>query len=251
MVVDDAEITRLYRSQTPSSAPAYQRVKDLIADQITTGHWAAGDLLPSENQLVSALHLSRMTVNRALRELSADGLVVRTMGVGSFVAERKTSSALFRIRNIADEVVQRGHLHRAQVVALRPQPADPVLAEQFGIRRGTDVFYSRIVHFEDDAAIQLEDRYVDPTIAPDYLKQDFTTSTPYSYLMSVARLGRGQHIVEAVLADEPDCRLLDIDTSQPCLLIHRRTWSDGRLVSIARLLHPGSTYRLEGTFDVG
>ncbi|KHG49472.1 histidine utilization repressor domain protein [Enterobacter hormaechei subsp. xiangfangensis] len=47
---------------------------------------------------------ARMTINRALRELTDEGLLVRLQGVGTFVAEPKGQSALFEIRSIADEI---------------------------------------------------------------------------------------------------------------------------------------------------
>lgn len=247
--VDGADLARLYAERATGSAPAYQRVKDLVTELITSGRWREGDALPSESQFVDSLGLSRMTINRALRELSAQGLLRRVMGVGTFVAPRKGSSALAGVHNIADEVRGRGHDYRAEVVFLGEEIAPEDVGGQFGTEPGRPVFRSRVVHFEDGVAIQLEDRYVNPRFAPGYLEQDFTRRTPFTYLSEAAPLGRGEHIVEAVLPSAEESEILGIAPSQPCLLIHRRTWSQEALVSIARLLHPGSRYRLEGTFD--
>ncbi|MGO4610396.1 UTRA domain-containing protein, partial [Variovorax sp. 2RAF20] len=96
---------------------------------------------------------------------------------------------------------------------------------------GAKVFHSVLVHYEDDKPIQVEDRLVNPAEAPDYLDQDFTTITPNDYLSRVAPLVRGEHVVEAVLASPEECRLLQIDRGEPCLLIRRRTWSEHGLVS--------------------
>jgi GntR family histidine utilization transcriptional repressor len=116
------------------------------------------------------------------------------------------------------------------------------------MREGQRVFHSRIVHFENDVPVQIEDRYVNPAVAPDYLKQDFTVQTPYAYLSQVAPLTEGEHVVEAILADADECTLLQIERGEPCLLIRRRTWSGRSTVTSARLLYPGSRYRLEGRF---
>jgi GntR family histidine utilization transcriptional repressor len=230
-----------------ASVPAYERVKNLVVSQINSGRWSEGDQLPSENQLVNALGLSRMTINRALRELTNDGLIVRLIGVGTFVAATKAPSPLFEVRNIADEIQQRGHRHRTDVVYVREEDADPAHLILRGSPRGR-IFHSLMVHFEDDTPIQVEDRYVNPAEAPGYLDQDFTKQTPNNYLSEVAPLSRGEHIVEAILGNADECRLLKIKRSEPCLLIRRRTWSSRGLVSAARLVHPGSRSRLEGTF---
>ena len=247
--VEGADLARLYAEGASSSTPAYQRVKDLVIEQITSGRWREGDALPSESQFVESLGLSRMTINRALRELSTQGLLRRVMGVGTFVHLDKGSSALVEVHNIADEVRHRGHRYHAQVLFLREEDAGPDISAQFGLDARQPVFRSRVVHFEDDVAIQLEDRYVNPRFAPHYLDQDFTRRTPFTYLSEAAPLGRGEHIVEAVLPSAEESAILGITQSEPCLRIHRRTWSQEALVSIARLLHPGSRYRLEGTFD--
>ena len=107
---------------------------------------------------------------------------------------------------------------------------------------GRRLFHTIIVHAEDDLPVQLEDRYVNPAAAPAYLDQDFVRATPNQYLMEVAPLSAGEHLVEAALAQDWECRHLRIEPGEPCLLVRRRTWSDGRLVSSARLLYPGTRY---------
>jgi GntR family transcriptional regulator, histidine utilization repressor len=105
-----------------------------------------------------------------------------------------------------------------------------------------------IVHYENDMPVQLEDRLVNPLVAPDYLSQDYHQLTPYTYLMRVAPLTAGEHIVEAVLPDLRQRKHLALDEHEPCLLIRRQTWSDNKIVTYARLLYPGSRYKLLGRF---
>lgn len=60
-----------------SPAPLYARVKQMITQQIDSGNWPPHYRVPSESELVSQLGFSRMTINRALREMTADGLLVQ------------------------------------------------------------------------------------------------------------------------------------------------------------------------------
>ncbi len=229
-------------------APLYARVKQMIVDQIQSGQWPPHHRVPSESELVAELGVSRMTINRALRELTADGLLVRMQGVGTFVAEAKGHSALFEIRNIADEITERGHVHSCQVVELREEATNAELALALGLREGQPVFHSILVHSENGVPVQLEDRHVNPAVAPDYLRQDFTRLTPNAYLNELAPLTEGEHLVEAVLAQPWERKLLAIERTEPCLLIRRRSWSGRRVVSATRLVYPGSRHRLEGHF---
>lgn len=244
--IDTAALTREF-DDSGGGTPAYERIKRIISTRIRAGQWKEGDRLPSEHQLVAALGVSRMTVNRALRELADSGAIVRSMGVGSFVAETKAVSPLLEVRNIADEVQRRGHRHSTRMISLVAEDVDD---RPFAADSTTDLVYrSVIVHFEDDTAIQLEDRLVNPAFVPDYLEQDFTSFTPNDYLSRVAPLTRTDLVIESVLPTADEATLLGIEAWEPCLRIRRRTWSADGLVSIARLTHPGARSRLEGGFE--
>lgn len=231
--------------QGSDPTPLYAGVKQMVLDRIYSGEWPPHHRVPSENELVAELKVSRMTANRALRELASEGALVRIQGVGSFVAERKGYSALFEVRNIADEIAERGHVHAANVVLLDEEKASPEIADQLRLEIGSRVFRSIIVHSENDMPVQIEERFVNPASAPRYLEQDFTKSTPNAYLSQEAPLEVAEHMVEATLPQPWECKLLLVLHSEPCLMIRRRTWSGEVVVSVARLVYPGSRYRLE------
>jgi GntR family histidine utilization transcriptional repressor len=230
----------------PASA-RYLQVKAFILEQIAGGSLTAGERVPSENELTRRLSISRMTANRALRELAADGVLVRVAGVGTFVAEQRVHAHPLEVRNIADEVRARGHEYKVKVIALQQQSATRELAERCGVRPGTTLDYSLLTHFEDGAPLQVEERYVNPQVAPGYLRNDFTRVTPHEFLIRVAPLQRAEHTVRAVLPERRILRLLKLEAGEACLLILRRTFSHGRIASIADLYHPGSRYELAAT----
>ena len=229
--------------------PLYQQVKDYIVGRILAGDWAEGARVPSENELTREQGVSRMTVHRALRELTGEGWLERVQGAGTFVAPAKPQSEVLSIHNIADEIAGRGHSHAAEVCLLRRERARALEAKLLGLQRGDTLFHSIIVHRENGLPIQLEDRYVSPAVAPAYLDQDFTAITPHSYLMQAAPLSEAEHVVMAVTPSAEERRLLEMAAGTPCLLLRRHTWSGGRPVTWARLLHPGDRYRLGGHFS--
>jgi GntR family histidine utilization transcriptional repressor len=228
--------------------PLYIQVKQHILENIGSGNWAASSRVPSENDIVKSFGVSRMTANRALRELRDEGVLVRIAGVGSFVADRHAHAHPLEIRSIADEIRGRGHRHRAELVSLDRIRAVAELAEDFGIEPRSELYCSVIVHFENDRPVQLEDRFVLPKLAPDYLKIDFTKTTPFDYLTKVAPLQEAEHVLRAVMPDERTRKLLTMKRDEPCLLMIRRTWTAGHTASVARLYHPGSRYELSGRF---
>jgi len=234
-----------------SIQPLYLQVKKHILAKVDSGEWATSSRVPSENEVVREFGVSRMTANRAMRELQDEGVLVRVAGVGSFVASRQPRTHPLEIHNIADEIRARGHVHRAQVIALQRARAGAALAAEFGVPVRTELFYSSIVHFEGELPILLEDRHVLPRIGPDYLKVDFHSLTPYDYLMRVAPLQEAEHVLRAINPDERSRRLLAMKKGEPCLLLVRRTWTAGVIASVARLQYPGSRYEMSGRFRPG
>ena len=228
----------------PQAAARYLQVKDFILERIAGGTLRAGERVPSENELTRTLTVSRMTANRALRELAADGVVVRVAGVGTFVAEQRVHAHPLEVRNIADEIRARGHEYRVKVLALDSVSASRELAERCGVKPGAQLDYSLLTHFEDAAPLQVEERYVNPQVAPGYLRNDFSRTTPHEFLIRVAPLQRAEHIVRALVPERRIRRLLRLEAGEACLLIMRRTFSHGRIASVADLYHPGSRYEL-------
>src|SRR3984885_13088462 len=231
-----------------SLQPLYLQVKRHILDNIGSGKWGAATRVPSENDIVRSFGVSRMTANRALRELRDEGVLVRIAGVGSFVADNLAHAHPLEIRSIAEEIRERGHVHRAEIVSLERIRAAAELAEDFGIAPRSKLNCLLIVHFENDRPIQLEDRYVLPTLALDSLNMDFNRTTPHDYLVKVAPLQEAEHHLRAEMPDDRTRKLLAMKRDEPCLVVIRRTWAAGQICSVARLHYPGPRYELSGRF---
>ena len=226
----------------------YEQVKEFISRKIQDGTWPAGHRLPSEHELVAQFGVARMTVNRALRELVEQGRITRVAGVGSFVAEDKPQSTLLQIANIASEIRERGHDYRCEMLAVERLAASPDVAVWLDLQAGESVFHSVCLHRENGLPVQLEDRYVNPRMAPDFIRQDFTTSLPSEYLVKHVPFDQIEHVVDAILPTPEQAELLQMPATQPCLMLTRRTWAGGTPVTLVRCLHPGTRYRLGSRF---
>lgn len=229
--------------------PRYRRVKEFIVRHIEAGTWHAGDQVPSESALVKQLKVSRMTVNRALRELTHEGLLVRVQGTGTFVAEKRPIFNLVELRNIAEEIAERGQRHAARVEVLKAEKATAEIARELGLSPNTTVYHSVLVHMADGVPLQVEDRFVNPATAQGYLDADFTAVTPNEFLMRTAPATEVEHIVEAAMPDARIRKLLKMAAAEPCLRLRRRTWAGVQIVSAATLYYPGHAHRFATRFS--
>ena len=228
--------------------PRYQQLKDLIISRIATGELRPNDRVPSEHELVDAMNVSRMTANRALRELNDEGYVERIAGRGTFVSDLRAQSHLVAVQNIADEIAARGHAHACTVLRQSRQRARGEVAKALHVEQGADVFHLLLVHAENGTPVQVEDRHVLASFAPDCLGQDFTAVTPSAYLSSVAPLQEAEQVVRASMPNPAVRKHLAMGEGEPTLVIVRRTWSNGQPVTFGRFHHPGSRYELTGHY---
>ncbi len=79
----------------PDGGPLYLRVKDTIIRRIVDEIWRPGDLLPSEHKLAAEFGVSPGTVRKALSELTAENLLYRQQGKGTFVTSHTPQRSLF------------------------------------------------------------------------------------------------------------------------------------------------------------
>jgi GntR family transcriptional regulator, histidine utilization repressor len=232
-------------------AKLYEQVKQHLRDGIAAGTWKEGDRVSSEFELMETLGASRMTVHRALREMAAEGLLLRIQGVGTFVQRPAPRSALLEIHDIAEDIAARGHAHRATVLHLEARRADAALAADFQLPPRAKLHYSEIVHFENDVAVQLEERFISASFAPDYLRQNFTQITTNRYLLGIAPPDEVEHVIHAAAPDVRTQERLLIGPQEPCLRLLRRTWIGARLVTFSILTHPGERYSLGSRYRHG
>ena len=231
-----------------SAQPLYQQIKEVINQRIRQGQWQPGQKIPSENALVDSLKVSRMTVHRALRELTREGVLNRVHGLGTFISEAPQHASLIQLKDIAQEISSRNQQHTSKILVHLKIRASSDIAARMELAQAAEVYYLETVHYQDDVPIQLEQRYVNPEMVPEFMNINFNQQTSTHYLMSLFRPDEMEHRVQAVLADEKTADILMINRSQPCLKLSRRTWKAGQVVTFVTMLYPGHLYELAARY---
>lgn len=229
----------------------YEKIKKSVVRNIDSGDLKPGDKIPSETQLAKTFKASRMTANRALKELTEENRIVRVQGVGSFVSRPKPEAALLEIKSIAQEIADWGGEHSCRILLLGQESLSQEIAGKMDLNEGDTVFHSIILHMDRGMGVQYSERYINPAVAPLYLDQDFLKITPSKYLLEVAPVQETEHTLEAVNVNKTLQKHLKIKPTEPCLLLRRRTWSFDRVATYSMIVSPGSRYRLKGKFNRG
>jgi GntR family transcriptional regulator len=206
----------------PGFRPLYRQVRDLLVDRLVAGYWKPGDLLPSEFQLAAELGVSQGTVRKALDEMTAENLLVRRQGRGTYVAEHDQEHALFHFFKMTDP--QGAPLvPESRVLRRSGGPARPAEAERLEIARGDPVF--RIVRLRSYAGRPaIFERIALPAeIFPGLDRRRELPNTLYTLFARDygVTMARAEERLTAVAAPADVARHLDIEEGAPLLAIDR------------------------------
>ncbi|MCG8490468.1 MAG: UTRA domain-containing protein [Sneathiellales bacterium] len=224
--------------------PLYKQVKDYVIGKIMSNEWPPHYQIPSEHTFVRNMQISRMTIHRALRELTQDGYLERIQGVGTFVAEAKSKTPAVDIKDIDVLIQERGNAYKCDVHFLQSEPIGNDYAKSLNLNEGDTIFRAYLVHRENGVPLVLEDRYVNPELAPDYLKNDFKRRGSDSYFRAHFSLLSHEHKLEAVMSTPEAHHFLELEQPTPCIQVNRRTWTGNQILSSARFLYPGHRHHM-------
>jgi GntR family transcriptional regulator, histidine utilization repressor len=224
--------------------PLYEQVKSHVLQKISSGEWPPYCRLPSEHTLVKDLEISRMTIHRALRELTQAGFLERIQGVGTFVAASKKETKLLELKEIDQVIRSRGSDYHCDIHFLQAEPADTNATKYLAIPAGEKVYRSYVVHRENNVPLMLEDRYVSPELLPGYLQTNLESSTADNYIASQFAVLSHENSIQAVISDAEISHFLELETTMACLILNRRSWYGEKIVSAARMVFPSTRYQI-------
>ena len=222
------------------ASPRYLQIKNEILEKIRSGVLQADDRIPSEHKLAQQFSVSRLTVQRAIRELVSEGLMRRTQGSGTFVNNITHRFSLIEVRDVVQEILRLAGKPATEVLIHRritpPQEIDDLLE----LGEGEQVFHVTLLQSMDGEPVAYEERFAVVDVYPDFLDQDFGKLSVFEYLASRSVLEDIENIVSAIHVDKRLAGLLEIDINEPCIRVQRRNWYRGQCVTLTRITYAGS-----------
>lgn len=207
-----------------NAGPLYARVKAIVLARIMGGVWPPGTALPAEMELARELGVSQGTVRKALDTLTAEQVVVRRQGSGTYVAEHTPAHMLFRFFNIYDE-------GGAQVLPdsqpARATTGEATTTERRRLELGEGAKVIRISRIRTRAGRPfMDDRIVLPeALFPGLAREAEMPNTLYDLFQKRYRIhvARTEEQVTAVAATARLAERLGVKQGAPLLAIDRVT----------------------------
>jgi GntR family histidine utilization transcriptional repressor len=228
------------------TAPArnsWQAVRDAVRARIAARDWRPGDLIPHEADLARDFGCARATVNRALQELAAEGLIERRRKAGTRVAVNPVRRARFDIPVIRDEIEQGGRAFRHAILSRAMALPPPDVAVRMGAGVDRPLLHLGTLYLADGAPYVLEDRWINPEAVPAVMAESFASISPNEWLVREVPFEGGDLAFSAMAAGAGEAAALGCAAGTALFVIDRTTRSGGRAITSVRLVfHPG--YRM-------
>lgn len=229
---------------TETPKPLYKQVKDYVIKNIQSGDWPIHYQIPSEHTLVRNLKISRMTIHRALRELTQDGYLERVQGVGTFVSSKQKEVTSISIPEISRLIKGHGHKYSCDPHFLQKEPADQEIANKLNLKIGDPIYRSYFVHMQNNEPVMLEDRYTVCDLLPNLMAQDFHFKTMEDYFQRTCHKVSHAYALKAVLSSAEVMHFMKLNKQEACIEINKMTFAGIKVLSLAKLTLPSGRFQL-------
>ena len=225
----------------PTFSPLYQQIKGLITRSLQSGEWKPGEMIPSEVELAARFKVSQGTVRKAIDELSAENLVIRRQGKGTYVATHHEARAQFRFLRLAADSGET-HMPDNRIIEVRRLRVPAEIARLLELKSGDPVIFIKRVQAFDGVATILDELWL-----PGLLFEGLTAERLIEYRGPMyglfetefgTRMIRAAEQVRAVGASSDVAMLLEIAPETPLLSVERISYSyDDRPVEVRRSVY--------------
>lgn len=229
-------------------SPLYHQIYVVLRNKIQSGEYPPGAMLPGEHDIANDFRVSRITAKRALNELAGEGLVVRSRGRGTRVAQKPPPPQIqASVESWLENASVMGRSTRAQLLDFAYVPAGAEVSKALALEAGAVVQRSVRVRWQGEETFSYLITYV-----PEDIGRSFT-DTELSSLPLLTLLERdgvtisdARQIITATIADADVAAALRIHIGAPLLEVRRVVRDQtGRPVEYLRVLYRPDQYHYE------
>lgn len=227
--------------------PLYFQLQEILRDKIQGGQWKPGDYLPSEEELCSEYNLSRVTVRNALGRLVMEGLIERTAGKGTRLAEPKVRETILGTltSHFASLPMPSPRIVTQVIESEIIEPFD-YIRKILKLQEGEKVSKLLRVRYLDGVAMFWSRSFVPVKLCPHFLKSDFSSRSFFEILGTDygLRPERSVRTIETELASSRDINYLGIKAGTPLAVLTSVCYlKDGTPLEYSRTHYRGDRFK--------
>ncbi len=231
------------------SEPLYCQVERNIRTYIEDMDLEPGDVLPTEQEFIKKLNVSRSTLRHALNNLQSNGLISKQQGRGTFVTEPYYEENLTRLTSFTEDSRNKGQTPTSIVITNQLIVPSDQIAKDLHIGQGDRVFCLERIRMIDGIPIQISLSYLPAKRLNniDLTSVDFTSMSLYQLLESSnIIISSALETIEATISTPRDQALLDLPPNSPILVNRRKVFNEhNELIEIAQARSRGTHHQVK------
>ncbi len=198
--------------------PLYFQLKNILLEEMSTGNYPIGSMIPTEKELSKIFAISRTTVRQAITELVQEGKLYRFKSKGTFVARPKIShDFITRLQTFNEEILQAGRIPSTELLAFEVVTMPEDCVYHLHAEAGSKAIFLHRKRYADGIPVVVVETYLQYDVCKFILDHDFSKESLYNVLSQneKTKIFRVSRVVEAVAADSRDAAILEIKRGKP------------------------------------
>lgn len=206
--------------------PKYKQIKEDIVEDILSGVYEPGDMIPKQNDYAKKYNVSRLTVRKAIDDLVQKGILHTEKGKGTFVREiAKKAYSYRRLAGFSSNVVSDEIKVHSKVVNISEIKADKSVAKHLQIEENSDVVLIESLRYSNDHCVAFQKSYFSKGRVKeiDFVKENLNENSLYDVLRRKAgiELSYLDERFRAIRANEEISRYFKVEEGDPILFVKR------------------------------
>lgn len=234
-----------------SPLPLYVQIRDRLRREILDGTYQVHERLPSENEMMGAFGVSRITIRQALRDLHNEGLVFSAQGKGTFVSKPKAVQNVQRLEGFGEAMAAQGYEASARVLSIQQLKAPKAVAASLDLQPGNEAIEVKRVRYLNRSPVCIENSYFPMDIGRRMFSLDLSGDIfPMLENLFGIPLGGADISLDSILADDEAQQYLNLKTGEAILRVERLTHNrDGRPIDFEYLCYRGDSFKYQFRID--
>ena len=227
-----------------SASPLYAQLMERIRQDIRQGAYPTGEKIPAEHKLEERYGVSRVTVRRALQELTTAGLLERKQGKGTYVSAPRPRLEHRGVQGFHEACREAGRKPSARILSMREREASAEDGRGLGLTPDARVLEIRRLLRADGEPVILETLHFSMAYA--WLENAGTEESLYRILQDYGiRPEKSFYAFSLARASAEEAELLDVEKGKTLMKVEQLVYDQkGRPLHSAVRLIRGEKYTL-------
>jgi len=212
-----------------SSTPLYVQVKEWIRNQIYRKDLKSGDRIPSENEIMNILSVSRGTVRKAVELLINESVLEQIQGKGTYVKAENISYQLgYGLQSFAESLEMQHVKFTTEVITKRVEKANEYISDKLQIPVNSNIFYMERVRSVNGEKIMFIENRINLSLCPEIEHVDFTKHSLFNELERITqkKIDHSECRYSARVVGKERADILNISDISPVLHLEQLVFFD-------------------------